>query len=223
VKLTKVAGVSLGTVLRFSWHKCKARTIIRREFIEVTTGSGRPAEKTIRVYRSQIGNSDPNSINQQAVNQASTQHPRLPVDLAGPASAASLDRRDWRYRRLAGSAELAASRNWRYRRNWPWEVGSRHRRGWLCGVGASPETSACCCLGAVAPSISVSAAAVSRFRRLRRPARTVRQPRGQFGIQGGDQSQILIGSSARSWANRRIGRSLESSIGTGGPHPVNQD
>jgi hypothetical protein len=71
VKLQKVVGISLGTVLRLLLSQVQGTFIIRREFIEVTTAQRQAAEKALRVYPvADLVIPIPNGINQQAVNQA---------------------------------------------------------------------------------------------------------------------------------------------------------
>jgi tetratricopeptide (TPR) repeat protein len=70
VKLDKLSGVSLGTVLRLLLAQVQGTYIIRREFLEVTTGQAQLREKTIRVYDvADLVIPIPNAINQAGVNQ----------------------------------------------------------------------------------------------------------------------------------------------------------
>jgi tetratricopeptide (TPR) repeat protein len=70
VKLGKMVGVSLGTVLRLLLAQVNGTYIIRREFVEVTTTQRQLLEKTIRVYPvADLVIPIPNAINQNAVNQ----------------------------------------------------------------------------------------------------------------------------------------------------------
>jgi hypothetical protein len=70
VKLTKLSGISLGTVLRLLLAQVQGTYIIRREFIEVTTGQRQASEKTIRVYPvADLVIPIPRAVNQQSINQ----------------------------------------------------------------------------------------------------------------------------------------------------------
>jgi tetratricopeptide (TPR) repeat protein len=71
VRMPRLSGVSLGTVLRLLLAQVQGTFIIRREFIEVTTGQRQVSEKTLRVYPvADLVTPIPSSFNQQAVNQA---------------------------------------------------------------------------------------------------------------------------------------------------------
>lgn len=73
VKLPKMLGVSLGTVLRLLLSQVNGTYLIRRDYIEVTTGQRATAEKTLRVYpAADLVIPIPNAINQQSVNQQLT-------------------------------------------------------------------------------------------------------------------------------------------------------
>jgi tetratricopeptide (TPR) repeat protein len=70
VKLEKVAGISLGTVLRLLLSQVNGTYIIRREYIEITTNQRQVAEKALRAYPvADLVYPIPNAINQAAVNQ----------------------------------------------------------------------------------------------------------------------------------------------------------
>ncbi len=71
VKLDKLTGISLSTILRLLLAQVQGTPIIRREFVEVTTGQAQIREKTIRVYDvADLVIPIPNAINQAGVNQA---------------------------------------------------------------------------------------------------------------------------------------------------------
>src|SRR5439155_22542514 len=71
IKLPKLVGVSLATVLRAVLAQVNGTLLIRRDYIEVTTPIRQVAEKTIRVYPvADLVIPIPNGINQQAVNQS---------------------------------------------------------------------------------------------------------------------------------------------------------
>ncbi len=70
VQMPKVANISLGTVLRLLLAPLQGTYIIRREFIEITTGTRQAAEKAVRVYPvADLVIPIPNAINQAGVNQ----------------------------------------------------------------------------------------------------------------------------------------------------------
>jgi hypothetical protein len=70
VKLPRMVNVRLETVLRLLLAQASATFIIRRDYVEVTTPQRQAAEKTIRVYPvGDLVTPIPNSVNQQAVNQ----------------------------------------------------------------------------------------------------------------------------------------------------------
>jgi hypothetical protein len=70
VKLPKMIGVSLGTVLRLLLSQVNGTYILRREFVEVTTGQRQLLEKTIRVYPvADLVIPIPNSVNQAGLQQ----------------------------------------------------------------------------------------------------------------------------------------------------------
>jgi hypothetical protein len=70
VKLPRMVGVSLGTVLRLLAAQVNGTYLIRRDYIEITTGQRAVAEKVIRVYPvADLVFPIPNSINQRVVNQ----------------------------------------------------------------------------------------------------------------------------------------------------------
>ena len=70
VQMPKVANISLGTVLRLLLAPLQGTYIIRREFIEITTGTRQAAEKAVRVYPvADLVIPIPNAINQNGVNQ----------------------------------------------------------------------------------------------------------------------------------------------------------
>lgn len=70
VKLPKMVNVSLGTVMRLLLSQQQATFLIRRDYVEVTTPQRQAAEKTVRAYPvADLVTPIPNSVNQQAVNQ----------------------------------------------------------------------------------------------------------------------------------------------------------
>jgi hypothetical protein len=70
VKLDKVVNISLGTVLRLLLAQVQGTYVIRREYVEVTTAQRQAQEKALRVYPvADLVIPIPNAINQQGVNQ----------------------------------------------------------------------------------------------------------------------------------------------------------
>src|SRR5262249_8646849 len=73
VRLPKMTGVSLGTVLRLLAAQVNGTYLIRRDYVEITTGQRAVAEKVIRVYPvADLVTPIPNSFNARQVNQALT-------------------------------------------------------------------------------------------------------------------------------------------------------
>ena len=73
VKLEKMSGVSLATVLRLLTAQFNGTYIVRRDYIEVTTPRAAAAEKVIRVYPvADLVIPIPNAVNAQAVSQQLT-------------------------------------------------------------------------------------------------------------------------------------------------------
>jgi hypothetical protein len=70
VKLPKMIGVSLGTVLRLLTAQVNGTFLIRRDYIEVTTGARAVVEKVVRVYPvADLVIPIPNDFNRRAVSQ----------------------------------------------------------------------------------------------------------------------------------------------------------
>src|SRR5262249_49321692 len=70
VKLPKMIGVSLGTVLRLLTAQVNGTFLIRRDYIEVTTGARAVVEKVVRVYPvADLVIPIPNDFNRRAVQQ----------------------------------------------------------------------------------------------------------------------------------------------------------
>jgi hypothetical protein len=73
VRLPKMIGVSLATVLRLLTAQANATYLVRRDYIEITTGKRAVAEKVVRVYPvADLVIPIPNAFNAQAVNQTLT-------------------------------------------------------------------------------------------------------------------------------------------------------
>jgi tetratricopeptide (TPR) repeat protein len=73
VKLPRMVGVSMGTVLRLLAAQVNGTYLIRRDYVEITTGNRAVAEKVIRVYPvADIVTPIPNSFNRFQVSQALT-------------------------------------------------------------------------------------------------------------------------------------------------------
>jgi hypothetical protein len=88
VRLPKMVGVSLGTVLRLLAAQVNGTYLIRRDYVEITTGQRAVAEKVIRVYPvADIVQPIPNSFNARQVNQQLTilgTAPGLGLQLGSP-------------------------------------------------------------------------------------------------------------------------------------------
>lgn len=88
VKLPKMIGVSLATVLRLLTAQVNGTYLVRRDYIEVTTGRRAVAEKVVRVYPvADLVIPIPNAFNRQAVNQLLTilgTAPGLGLQIGGP-------------------------------------------------------------------------------------------------------------------------------------------
>jgi hypothetical protein len=73
VQLPRMMGVSLATVLRLLTAQVNGTYLVRRDYIEITTGQRAVAEKVIRVYPvADLVIPIPNSVNRAAVNQSVT-------------------------------------------------------------------------------------------------------------------------------------------------------
>ncbi len=198
VKLTKVAGVSLGTVLRLLLAQVQGTYIIRREFIEVTTGARQAAEKTIRVYP--VGDlviPIPNSINQANVRQ-SIQNSILgfQVDLARASFGGALGGLGGGIGGLAGIGGIGGLAG----------IGGIGGIGGLGGAGLGVGGGGFGGVGGLAGNIGgvaglqgggavnlgVGGGGVAGFGGFGGQLGQFGNLGGQFGIQGGDQSQILI-------------------------------
>lgn len=71
IRLQRLVGISLATALRAILAQVNGTMFVRREYIEVTTPIRQLAEKTIRVYPvADLVIPIPNAINQQGVNQS---------------------------------------------------------------------------------------------------------------------------------------------------------
>jgi tetratricopeptide (TPR) repeat protein len=88
VRLPKMVGVSLGTVLRLLTAQVNGTFLIRRDYVEVTTGQRAVAEKVVRVYPvADLVFPIPNSVNTRVVNQALSilgTAPGLGLNIGGP-------------------------------------------------------------------------------------------------------------------------------------------
>jgi tetratricopeptide (TPR) repeat protein len=70
VRLPKMPGVTLGTILRFVLAQVQGTYLVRRDYIEITTNNAAIAEKAVRAYPvADLVIPIPNSINTQALNQ----------------------------------------------------------------------------------------------------------------------------------------------------------
>src|SRR5205823_6035346 len=70
VKLPKMPGVTLSTVLRLLLSQVNGTYLIRRDYIEITTGDRAIAEKAVRAYPvADLVIPIPNGINNQSLNQ----------------------------------------------------------------------------------------------------------------------------------------------------------
>lgn len=70
VRLPKMPGVTLGTILRFLLAQIDGTYLIRRDYIEITTNLAATSEKAVRAYPvADLVIPIPNSVNQQALNQ----------------------------------------------------------------------------------------------------------------------------------------------------------
>jgi Mg-chelatase subunit ChlD/tetratricopeptide (TPR) repeat protein len=88
VKLPKMNGVSLATVLRLLTAQANGTYLVRRDYIEVTTGRRAVTEKVVRVYPvADLVIPIPNAFNARAVNQTLTilgTAPGLGLQIGGP-------------------------------------------------------------------------------------------------------------------------------------------
>jgi hypothetical protein len=88
VRLPKMIGVSLATVLRLLTAQANGTFLVRRDYIEVTTGKRAVAEKVVRVYPvADLVIPIPNSFNQRVVNQTLTilgTAPGIGLQIGGP-------------------------------------------------------------------------------------------------------------------------------------------
>jgi tetratricopeptide (TPR) repeat protein len=94
IKLPRMKGVSLATVLRLITGQIDGTYLIRRDYIEITTGARAVAEKVLRVYPvADIVTPIPNSFNSRAVagmlNILGTL-PGLGLNLGGPIGLAAI-------------------------------------------------------------------------------------------------------------------------------------
>jgi len=89
VKLDKMSGVSLATVLRLLTAQFNGTYIVRRDYIEITTPRAAVSEKVIRVYPvADLVIPIPNAVNAQAVSQQLTilgTSPGIGLQLGSPA------------------------------------------------------------------------------------------------------------------------------------------
>ncbi len=70
VRLPRMPGVSLATILRFLLSQVQGTYLIRRDYIEITTTDRAIAEKAVRAYPvADLVIPIPNSVNQQVLNQ----------------------------------------------------------------------------------------------------------------------------------------------------------
>ncbi|HEV3261402.1 MAG TPA: hypothetical protein VG013_31405, partial [Gemmataceae bacterium] len=70
VKLPKMVGISMATVLRLLFEPVGGTYLVRRDFIEITTARIQAAEKTLRVYPvADLVIPIPNGVNQQGLQQ----------------------------------------------------------------------------------------------------------------------------------------------------------
>src|SRR5262249_39630067 len=71
VGLPKMSNVSLGTILRLLSGQINGTYLVRRDYIEITTGTRAVTEKVVRVYPvADLVTPIPNSFNQRVINQA---------------------------------------------------------------------------------------------------------------------------------------------------------
>ncbi len=191
VKLSKVSGVSLGTVLRLLLAQVQGTYIIRREFIEVTTGQRQAAEKTIRVYPvADLVIPIPNSINQAAVNQAiNNSILGFQLDLARASFGAvlgGLGALGVTGIGLAGNIGAVGALG---------ALGALGGAGLLGGVGGglAGNIGGVGGVGGGGPTnLGVGGGGVAGFAGFGGQLGQLGNLGGQFGLQGGDQSQILI-------------------------------
>ncbi len=94
VKLDKMSGVTLGTVLRLLTAQFNGTYIIRRDYIEITTPRAAASEKVIRVYPvADLVIPIPNAVNVQQVSQQLTilgTSPGIGLQLGSPAALGGL-------------------------------------------------------------------------------------------------------------------------------------
>ena len=94
VKLEKMSGVSLATVLRLLTSQFGGTYLVRRDYIEITTPRAAAAEKVIRVYPvADLVIPIPNAVNQQAVQQQLTilgTSPGIGLQLGSPQALGAL-------------------------------------------------------------------------------------------------------------------------------------
>jgi hypothetical protein len=94
VRLPKMVGVSLGTVLRLLTGQINGTYLIRRDYIEITTGQRAVAEKVIRVYPvADLVFPIPNSVDARSVLRSASilgTAPGLGLNLGGPQALGAL-------------------------------------------------------------------------------------------------------------------------------------
>jgi tetratricopeptide (TPR) repeat protein len=189
VKLSRLSNISLATVLRLLLSQVQGTYIIRRDFIEVTTGQRQAAEKVIRVYPvADLVTPIPNAFNQQAINQSiANSILGFQLDLArslGPvgtftgfgfsgAGFAGLQG-------FAGAGGLAGLGQGAF----GGFAGIGGLAGNIGGVGGVT--------GGNVQNLGVGGGGVSGFAGFGGQLGQFGNLGGQFGLQGGDQSQILI-------------------------------
>lgn len=196
VRLSRLSNISLSTVLRLLLAQVQGTYIIRRDFIEVTTGQRQAAEKVLRVYPvADLVIPIPNAFNQQAVNQtinnsilgfqlsaiqSISQNPfafgLTGVGLAGVGLAGGAGLGGAGLAGLTGLAGIQGGAG-----GFAGLGGLAGNIGGVGGVG-----------GGTVQNLGVGGGGVAGFAGFGGQLGQLGNLGGQFGLQGGDQSQILI-------------------------------
>jgi hypothetical protein len=182
VKLPKMTNVSLGTVLRMLTAQINGTWLVRRDYVEITTGQRMVVDKVLRVYPvADLVIPIPNSFNQRVVNQSLTilgTAPGLglqlgsPAALGGIASGVGLG---------AGLGALGAGLGF----GGFGALGQAAAGGGFGGFGGLPGVNAQggqVNLGFGGGNFGFGGGQLGQFGNLG----------GQFGLQGGDQSTLLV-------------------------------
>jgi tetratricopeptide (TPR) repeat protein len=223
VKLPKMTGVTLATVLRLLTGQINGTYLVRKDFIEITTGTRALVDKVIRVYPvADLVIPIPNGYNRNAVQQSLSilgTAPGLGLNLGSPAALQNIGQG---VGLGAGLGALGAGLGFGGGGGLGFGGGAGGGGGGLggalggqLGIGAGGQVN----LGVGGGQLGFGGGQLGQLGNLG----------GQFGLQGGDQSAILVSlikdvvGTPKDWGRVNIFQRAEALGRQGGVNPAAQD